>query len=136
MFEFLDKLRQKPKPVRQQIALVTTTALSLIIFSVWWTTFTATESESAISVSEALSPVGALTEMAAVGVDSFDGFTDGLKSHVLQVQYEATSSDSSALLGGVGEGDGASHHGSADVVYPEDVYGTDGSATEGAASNE
>ncbi len=121
MFDFLDKLRQKPKPVRQQIALVSTVFLSLAIFFVWWTTFTAFESESTISVNEALSPIGAMTEMASVGVDSFSEFAENLKSHVLQVQYEASSSDPSLYLGAVGESNSPPSRDS-DIVYPEDVY--------------
>ena len=132
MFDFLDKLRQKPKHVRQQIAIVTTTTLSLLVFSVWWTTFTASESESAVSVNEALSPVAALTEMASVGVNSFDGFTESLKTHVLQVQYGASTTDSQSEVAAY---DNIPVSGN-EVVYPEDVYGTDGSATESAASNE
>jgi hypothetical protein len=119
MFDFLDKLRQKPKPVRQRIALITTVALSFLIFFMWWTTFTISGSDKVITVGEALSPVGAMAEMASVAGSSFKGFSENLKSHVLQVQYEASSSDpaqqalknESTRLGETG-----------DVVYPEDVY--------------
>jgi hypothetical protein len=122
MFDFLDKLRQKPKPVRQQIALFSSLLISSVIFFMWWTTFTAFESESSISVGEALSPVGALTEMASGGVDSFGEFTENLKSHVLQVQYEASSSDPSLYLGAAAESDNEYTGGSNDVVYPEEIY--------------
>lgn len=123
MWEYLDKLKQKPKAVRQQIALATTIALSSLVFFVWWTTFTASESESVISVGEALSPIAALTEMASVGVDSFGEFTRDLKSHVLQVQYEASSTDPSMNLGAAAEGSDVLFGGT-DIVYPDEVFGT------------
>ena len=120
MFDFLDKLRQKPKPVRQRIALVTTAALSFLIFFIWWTTFTVSGSNKAISVGEALSPVGAMAAVANAAGNSFGGFTEGLKSHLLQVQYEASSSDPTKQAA---QNESAPEGGTSDVVYPEDVYG-------------
>ena len=61
MLDFLDNLRQRPLYVRRYIALGTTTALSLLIFSIWassWgvkdvlpeNTYTKTESPIAVVV--------------------------------------------------------------------------------------
>lgn len=122
MWEYLDKLKRKPKAVRQQIAFSVSMAISILIFSLWWTTFTASESESTVSVGEALSPVSALAGMAVTGVDSFGKFTENLKSHVLQVQYSASNTDPSLHREATAESDNASTGGVSDVVYPEEVF--------------
>jgi hypothetical protein len=121
--EFLDKLKRKPKHVRQRIALVTSGALSALIFVMWWTNFTAsTEDSSQTSLSEALSPVGALAGMVHNTVAGVSTFSEDLKTKVTQIQYEASSSISAQSVAAVSTGiDGYTPH-TQDVIYPEQIF--------------
>lgn len=112
--EFLDKLRKKPKHVRQQIALWTSASISVLIFCMWWTTFTAEKSDSSqVSLNEALSPMNALVDVVNNAVEGTGTFSQDLKEKVAAMQYEASGSASTL----------AATAASSDVVYPEQIFG-------------
>jgi hypothetical protein len=125
MMEFLDKLKRKPKHTRQRIALFTSGAISMLIFVMWWTTFTATESDSGeTSLSEALSPVSALAGMANNAVDGANSFSQNLKDKVMEIQYDASSTDAQTAATAAADTDGHTPS-TQDVVYPEQIFGSD-----------
>jgi cytoskeletal protein RodZ len=125
MMEFLDKLKRKPKHTRQRIALLTSASISLLIFVMWWTTFTATESDSSqTSLSEALSPVSALAGMANNAVDGANSFSQNLKEKVTAMQYDASSTDAQTAATATADIDGYAPS-TQEVVYPEQIFGKD-----------
>jgi cytoskeletal protein RodZ len=125
MMEFLDKLKRKPKHVRQRIALFTSASISLLIFVMWWTMFTAAESDSSeTSLTEALSPVSALAGMVNNAVDGANSFSQNLKERVMEIQYDASSTDAQTAATATADIDGYAPS-AQDVVYPEQIFGKD-----------
>ena len=140
MMEYLDKLKRKPKHVRQRIALMTTSVISLMIFSIWWSTWniaTIGGEERSLSVNEALSPVGAFAGVVMSAGNAMDQFTKTLKSKVEQVQYEASGTypivnTPPPSLNNTSKEKKTS---SQDVVYPEQIYPSDRSQSAASSSN-
>lgn len=120
--EFLDKLKRKPKHVRQRIALVTSGSISLLIFFMWWTTFNVPSDTSQTSLGEALSPVSALAGMVHNAVDGAGTFSEDLKSKVMQIQYEATGSPSELNTATASASMNAQPPSTQDIVYPEQIF--------------
>lgn len=120
--EFIDKLKRKPKHVRQRIALVTSGSISLLIFFMWWTTFSVPSDTSQTSLGEALSPVSALAGMVHNAVSGAGTFSEDLKSKVMQIQYEATGSPSELNMATASASMNAQTPSTHDIIYPEQIF--------------
>lgn len=122
IMEFLDKLKRKPKHVRQQIALSVSASISILIFIMWWINFTAATSDSSqTSLSEALSPVSALAEMAHSAVSGVGSFSEDIKEKVIAMQYDASSTGAQTAATATSDIDGHAPS-TQDVIYPEQVF--------------
>ncbi len=120
--KFLDKLKRKPKHVRQQIALWVSTSITALIFVMWWTNFTAATSDSSqATLSEALSPVSALAGMAHSAVSGAGSLSNDIKAKVIAIQYEASSTGGQAAATATSDIDGHTPS-TQDVVYPEQIF--------------
>lgn len=90
-------------------------SITALIFSVWWTNFTASTSDSPqTTLTQALSPVGALTGIAHNAVEGASTFSQTLKDKVVAIQYEASGSISTLNASAT----------SSDIVYPEQIFGS------------
>jgi hypothetical protein len=56
-WEHLDNLRARPEHVRRRIAFVSTTLVSLLIFSVWYSTRDLSSARSSLSITEVTEPL-------------------------------------------------------------------------------
>lgn len=126
MLDYLDKLRQKPRKVRERIALSTTITISSLIAFMWWSTFNVPGNNKGVALSEALSPVGALSQMVVDAGHGAQQFTGNLKKQIEQVQYESSSTiiegeENSAATGSSFNKN--SPPSTQDIVYPEQIFG-------------
>lgn len=109
MKNFIENLRKKPEAVRRRIAFVTTGALSVLVFSVWfsvWGTDSAQEGRvQARAVGKEISPLDALGNIWGAGKDA-------VAASFVELEHAASSSQ---VQEDAKRADG--------VVYPEEVFG-------------
>ncbi len=122
MWQFLDNLRRKPTHVRHQIAIGTSTALSLLIAMVWWNSWTLHPTTKEVSTQKEVTPVQTITGMFK---DLKNKSTDSWDSTMGDIQYAAGQS---AELAGVAESGGGTFDKN-DIVYAEDINSS-GSSTD------
>lgn len=75
MLHHLDKLRKRSHATRRNIAMFSSAAFTLMIFSMWWSAWSAdapTNKQNAVTAknTKAISPTDALASTLAVGKDS------------------------------------------------------------------
>lgn len=113
MLEYLDKLRKKPRHVRERIALLTTAAFSLLIGGIWWTSWSVDQVTQDARVSKDISPIDAVLNIAKRTKDSTSDLILGLMD---PQQYDA--SGTAAVAQALGSLDNEK---TADIVYPQDI---------------
>lgn len=112
MLEYLDKLRMKPRHVRERIAFFTTAIFSLFIGSVWWGVWGAERNLDA-PIAEDISPASAVVEIFGRAKSSTRELFGGL---VDPVQYSASGTTATAQVGSALVSEKGNN-----IVYAEDV---------------
>ena len=113
MLEYLDKLRKKPRHVRERIALFTTIMFSLVILGIWWTSWNVDRSSENDRAAKDISPVDAVVSIAKRAKDSTVDLFGGLMD---PQQYSASSTIAVAeVLGAL------DNKKNSDIVYPQDI---------------
>lgn len=105
LFKLLNRLRKKPAHVRQRITFLVSLSISLVIFSLWWSSFNARDPvvNRDTMAANAPSPARALGETLKSGKDMIANTLSGL-----QTFKEKPEGDAPSPLN--------------DVVYPEDIF--------------
>lgn len=103
MLEYLDKLRKKPRHVRERIALVTTAMISLLIVSIWWEVWSANRMlYDDAQVSKDISPVAAVLNIAGRAKES----TSDLLGELVDTVKNASSTANITQAGDAFENNG------------------------------
>ena len=129
MLDYLDKLRKKPRHVRERIALLTTAVLSLLIVSVWWQIWSAERMNDAARVSADISPVTAVLSIAGRAKES----TQGLLSELVESVKIASSTADVAQVGNAFEVDWSVE--SLPNMIDNTTRVDEGAATEGSSTS-
>lgn len=95
MLDYLDKLRMKPRHVRERIAFSVTAVFSVFIVSMWWVSWTADRMPSNTRISEEITPVGAVADIAEQAQDSTSELFGSL---VDPIQYNASGTTAVAQV--------------------------------------
>lgn len=111
MLEYLDKLRKKPRHVRERIALFTTAILSLFIVSIWWEVRSADRMYANAKGSEDISPVAAVLNIADRAKES----TSSMLNELVETVKNASSTTDVAQVGNAFENNGDT------IVSPQDM---------------
>lgn len=99
MLQYLDKLRSKPRHVRQRISIVLTATLSLLIVTIWWSTWDIYHAPDGSAVSaDAVSP---LDVVANIYDDAKALGGEAWSEAQAQLEYDANT----ATIAGVAEWD-------------------------------
>lgn len=90
MLDYLDKLRMKPRHVRERIAFSVTAIFSVFIVSMWWVSWSVDSVIKHSYSSNDITPVRAAVDIADRAKDSTSDLLTGL---VGQAEYDASSTE-------------------------------------------
>ena len=112
MLDYLDKLRMKPRHVRERIAFSVTAVFSVFIVSMWWVSWSVDSVIEHSYSSNDITPVRAAADIANRAKDSTSDLLTGL---VGSTEYDASSTEVMAQVIGAFQNEASN-----DATYLED----------------